>query len=137
MCEIFKNKPSDIKTGYKVLALIEDKLYSSFTGELYTLGKVPLPPKYCKRLADWNDKLDCKELRDCLFYNSDYIGYSGAYLELRDATKFKPILYSWEFIDNLVIVKIVFSGKVFCGYYHGNTIIAGNYVKSIEILDNI
>ena len=139
MCTIFKNKPSEIKTGYKVLALDTEtqKLYSSFTGQEFNIGAVPLPPKYCKRIGAWNDDLDYNPLADCLFYKSDYAGFSSAFPSRIKAVKLKDNIELYHVPDNIkiLIALVEFEGDVYCGEYifYGDTI-AGNYVKSIEIL---
>lgn len=139
MCTIFKNKPSEIKTGYKVLALDTEtkKLYSSFTGQEFNIGKVPLPPEYCKRIGAWNDDLDYNPLADCLFYKSDYAGFSSAFKYLMKAIKFKEKIELYHVPDNIkiIIALVEFDGEVYCcDYNNDEDIIAGNYVKSIKIL---
>lgn len=141
MCTIFKNKPSEIKTGYKLLVqrISDGKLFSSFTGEPYNIGKVPKAPEYCKRIINWNSNLDDFLLKYCGFYSEKFDGYSAAFIKLADAINYvlfsMNVLHQYETEYKMVIVKITFTEDVFKGNYNAD-IIAGNNVKSIKVLSD-
>ena len=138
MCEIYLDKPSEIKTGYKMLAqnIQTGELFSSFTGLPFNIGVVHKAPVYCKRLANCNTILDSNDLASVPFYNETYNGFSAACLTIPEALNIRDGMNLHESSETyrLVIVKITFNGIVHKGMYNGNIIIAGNNVKSLKVL---
>ena len=123
------------RTGYKVLALKNDKYYSTFTGQEIKVGKVPMPPVRCNRISDnWSKSLDITPLKQCSFYNKSFVGKTAVFLSLIDAKEKCTYIAVTVFKDfQIVIVKIVFSGIVYSGVYDA-PIIAGDTIKSIELI---
>lgn len=144
MCTVYFNTPSDVVEGYKVVAIKDDKFYSSFTGQKFRVGRVSKPPKYCKKLSDYWALFNGVSLSARPFYNPSYIGYSSAFVEKADAqellfrmTKFRAIEEDYT----LIIVKVVFitalQGCYDIGYFKRNCpCIAGKLVTKIEVVDN-
>lgn len=140
MCIIF-NQKSKVKVGYKMVAINKDKkIFSSFTGQELTVGKVPLPPTWCKIISSgWNSMLRNNQLKILGFYDENYAGKTSAFLELVDAKVCLSVHKSMDPNYELTIVKIEFDSDVFLGEYdvfdYGYCkIIAGDSIKSITLL---
>lgn len=140
MCVIF-NQKSKVKVGYKMVAINKEKeVFSSFTGQELTIGKVPLPPTWCKIISSgWNSMLKNNQLKTLGFYNENYAGKTSIFLKLVDAKAFLSIHKSMDPNYELIIVKIKFDSDVFLGEYYVSDygfckIIAGNSIKSITLL---
>lgn len=135
MCNIQGKTRKQI--GYKLLAYKKGKFYSIFTGQQIKIGDVPKAPKMCNTLTSgWSDSLDTKPLKKCGFYDPSYNGNTSAFIKLNNAkelTKNKSIYGEYK----LVIVKIKLAGNLQYGYYSGYSIIAGNKIKSINIVKTI
>lgn len=137
MCEIRgKYTESETYTGYKVLAKHKKtgKYYSSFTGKLYELGKVPLPPKKCKRLStNWNYDLDNKVLNSLPFYNKEYEGKTSVFTDLTDLFYCIPNNYVPIYKDYyVVVVKVTIGGELFYSNYQDTLTFSGTEVIKIE-----
>lgn len=139
MCKVTDIK-SEVKVGYKMVAINrEGKIFSSFTGQELTAGKVPLPPERCDCLSfNWSWKLTKKPLKECSFYEENYVGKTSAFLSLGDAVQCKRYHQPITGEYSLEIAKVEYDSDVFTGTYNfecvGTPIIAGDTIKSIEVL---
>jgi len=131
------------RIGYKVLALLNGKYHSSFTGQELTIGKVPKPPIHCMPLTNyWNGAIQDIPLHACPFHTNRFEGYTSAFIYRSDALQLLSKMSHYHLLnvtmsDNirLVVVKIKFKSKtVRKAFYQGNkNIIAGKEIESISI----
>lgn len=132
MCNL-SNSKSRLKTGYKVLAIKNDKYYSTFTGQEIKVGIVKKAPKECKRLSHyWSSDIEYG-VEVCGFYNRKFNGKTGVFTFLNDAyILYRNVKYQMRDSNyKPVLVKIVFDGIVINGDYRHHPIIAGHTIKSI------
>ena len=123
------------RVGYKVVALKNGKYYSTFTGQELSVGEVPEPPLYCKRLCGyWNTDLDDQPLSTLGFANPKFRGYSAAYITKSDAIDLIDRMRHYFVASGfkLVIVKIKFKGKVRLNEYRSDELIAGKEIAYIN-----
>ena len=135
MCKLIGKSKLKSFTGYKVLVVDDTgNFYSSFTGEKFEVGPVPLPPELCTRLVDnWNTLLDYFPLKECRFYNKRYEGFTSVYVHnVIDISCYKPLS------DNLttVICKVNISGDLRQSLYR-DYCYSGKHVNSIEIIERL
>lgn len=137
MC-ILTGKTTKRRTGYKVLAYNGKNFYSTFTGQIIKIGKVPKPPRSCKRMtANWNTGLDYSYLKDLVFYHPNFVGKTSAFTKLYDALfLFKDIDGSVRFKNiDIVLTKITFDNTAYTGFYDRTMpIIASDTIKDIKII---
>ena len=137
MCTIY-NK-TNRQVGYKVIAVKDDKFYSTFTGQEYKIGKVPKCPNNGTRLSDyWSSAVEF-DLKSTMFYNRKYAGFSGAFIDKNSAISLLEYIKGLIINDNynIIIAKVIFKGEVHIGDYCNSEIIAGKEFKSIKPLYNI
>lgn len=137
---LLTGKKSDYLTGYKIVAVDEEGIYRSIlTWEPFTVGQVPtIPEKIDKRnpilrayIGDLH-KLDF--FKEWVMYDPEYVGYSSAFVTIKDARYLKVRINS--FIPKtkkvtLKIVKVTFTStmEVMYGAYN---VFAGQYIEKIE-----
>lgn len=147
MCNINFNMKSKRNFGYKVVAVdYDNNIYSIFTGQKYNLGKVEEPPAKANPICAWNPILHIKYLSECGFYKKEYVGYTSAFTNRTNAKVFliakeNDIIHHARGKFEIKLAKITFNGDCFIGTYDTNIrdfssskVIAGNNIKSIEIL---
>lgn len=124
------------KIGYKVVAIKDGKFYSTFTGQELKVGAVPKAPDTGKRLSgSWSYKAE-GNLKFADFYDSNYDGFTAAFVDKSDAKYLSKRILSYLIYDtySIVIVKITFKGLANKGRYDADDIIAGKFIKSMKII---
>jgi len=134
MCEI-SNELSKVKTGYKIVAVKNRRIYSTFTRQEYKVGKVPLPPKKQNPLT--TAFVSSNNLKNAYYYNHNFAGKTACYTNLYDAIGELPFQKNEKTNAKykFKIAKISFRGDVYKGVYKGSYIIAGDTIRSIKIID--
>ena len=140
MCEISSTK-SKIKSGYKVLAIKDDKFYSTFTGQELNCGIVPKAPEKCNRLSvNWASVIESPTWKTHPLYNPKFDGMTASFVERQDAIHLFMSLKQlgillWDY--SLCVVYITYKGTVYEGNYGRTTVIAGRHIKTIEKIRGI
>lgn len=140
MCSISRKTRRKTVTGYKILAEKNGKFYSSFTGQLFKVGKVKLPPRgIVKRLWNgWNSNLDRIVLHKLPFYNKKFVGKTGVYKKLSSLNNFANFHRIQLTIGcNLILAKVTLGGNIYLGRHDDSNIFASDTVLEIKKIQTL